>query len=71
MLFPDLAQVLVTLLDEKLNTFHCEVQTLHLHIGGDLQLPVRESKYVHPSREEQEQATAASHRWQHSRPHEF
>ena len=37
-------------------------QTLHLHIGGDLQIPVRESKYVHPSREEQEQAAAASHR---------
>ena len=33
-------------------------QTMHLHIGADLQIPVRENKYVHPSREEQEQAAS-------------
>jgi hypothetical protein len=27
-------------------------QTLRLHVGADLQLPVRENKFVHPSRED-------------------
>lgn len=36
-------------------------KTLHLHIGADLQIPVRENKFEHPSREEQNQA-AAPHR---------
>ncbi len=35
-------------------------QTLHLHIGADLHIPVRDSKYTHPSREEQQQAAESS-----------
>ncbi|EIE23950.1 hypothetical protein COCSUDRAFT_41290 [Coccomyxa subellipsoidea C-169] len=35
-------------------------KTLHLHIGADLHIPVRDSKYTHPSREEQQQAAASS-----------
>jgi hypothetical protein len=36
------------------------LQTLHLHIGADLQIPVRDCKYTHPSREEQQQAVRSS-----------
>ena len=39
-------------------------QTLHLHIGGDLQIPVRSNRFEHPSqraetRQQQQEAAAA------------
>lgn len=36
------------------------LQTLHLHIGADLHIPVRDNKFSHPSREEQQQQAARS-----------
>ena len=36
------------------------LQTMHLHIGGDLHIPVRDNRFAHPSREEQQQQEARS-----------
>ncbi|CAL8462580.1 g2113 [Coccomyxa elongata] len=35
-------------------------KTLHLHIGADLHIPVRDNKFSHPSREEEQQRAAQS-----------